>query len=325
MQKLGFINSSVLIFCIWSLFGCCTLFNIPAPNRNLQEVTLQGTGNDKILVVPIDGIISDEVPSNIWGMKGDSMIAKTVSMLKKASQDSKIKGVILKIDSPGGTVTGSDQLYKEVLGFKKQTGLPIVSLFVKIAASGGYYVAMASDYIVAEPTNITGSIGVVMQNLNAKEGLEKIGVKDQSIVSGKNKAIGSAFREMTPEQQQILQSVVTDLYSRFFEVVTKGRKNLTADQIRPLADGRIYTAKQAEKNGLVDKIGYLEDAVTSVMQRPEYKKTDGNSDPQVIVYTTVKRDDANIYQIKNEGPVSNGMLDTLSGRFERKFMYLWMP
>lgn len=320
-------NIVLTILLLLGLYGCCT-FNLPysGTSNTLLEVKLQGSDDDKILVIPIDGVISNEQKSSgFFSPKQDSMIAKTVAMLKKASKDSNIKGVLLKIDSPGGTVTGSDLLYKEILNFKKQTNLPVVSLFAKVTASGGYYVAMASDYIVAQPTNITGSIGVVMQSINAKEGLEKIGVKDQSILSGRNKAIGSSLREMTEEQKQILQSVVDDLYGRFFQVVVRGRKNLTPKQIRPLADGRIFTSNQAKKHGLVDQIGYLEDAVKSLMKRPNYKKSSGNNDPKVVTYTNIKREEINIYQVHNEGSQPNTLVEYLNNRFDRKFMYLWTP
>lgn len=286
---------------------------------------IQGTGNDKILVVPIEGVISEEGKANFLGTsKRDSILVSVKRQLDRAKKDPSIKAVILKINSPGGTVTASDIIYREILLFKQFTDIPVLAMFMDTAASGAYYIAMASDYISAHPTTVTGSIGVIIRGINFKEGLDKIGVKEQTFASGPNKNIGSPTSEMTPEQKAILQGVVNGLYDRFLEVVVSGRPKLKESRIRELADGRIYTANQALSNGLVDGIGYFQEAVKKTTELPNYRGTDSN--PRIVTYTSQPSEFTNIYEssvLKGFGPdlkLLNRLLDSSSSA---KFLYLW--
>ena len=253
------------------------------------------------------------------------MVAKVVSHLNRARDDISIRAIILKINSPGGGVTASDIIYKEIHKFKQERNIPVVAVFMDVAASGGYYVAMAADRVYAHPTTITGSIGVIFGLLNVKEGLDKIGIKDYSITSGDNKAIGSPTKEMTEEQRQILQSIINDMYDRFVTVVDKGRPDLRRDTILKLADGRIYTANQAKKNGLVDDIGYFDEFVRKTTELPNYVGEGKN--PRLVLYTKSERKMDNIYQTPGAqtSDLNRILRQLVFPGSSAKFYFLWNP
>jgi protease-4 len=300
----------------------------PERDAELTEHIMEGVDKDKILILSVDGAIS-ESPSggNIFGTGGsESTVSAIINDLFKASFDRDIKGIILKINSPGGTVTGSDLIYRELIKYKAATGVPIVALFMDKAASGGYYVAMSADKIVSLPTAVTGSVGVILSGFNVKEGLDKIGVKDQSITSGANKAIGSPFSEMKPEQKLILQSIVNNLYERFFNIVKMNRQNVSEQRLREICDGRIFTADQALKEGMIDKVGYFEEAVSELMKIDRYAKnaTPNNYKPRIVYYSHIKQKVRSVYQILAEQSNTFGALESLlKAGTEVKFMYLW--
>ena len=287
----------------------------------LNERILQGTGKDKILVISIEGMISDERKENLFGIQKDSMISVINEQLKMAYKDSDIKGVILKINSPGGTVTASDIIYKEISNFKKLKNIPVHSLFMDVAASGAYYIAMASDSITSHPTCVTGSIGVVMQSLNFSEVMTKIGIKNQTVASGKNKTIGSPLEPQSKEHAEIMQAIIDDLYNRFFSIVASGRPAISRENLKKLADGRIYTANQAKANGLVDNIGYFQEAVNFLKNDAKYKKGIDGENPRIIHYTYSNDTNANIYNMKKpDFDFQFALPNRLSG-----FLYLWNP
>lgn len=178
------------------------------------------------------------------------------------------KGIMLYINSPGGTVYESDELYLKLVEYKEVTGRPIYAYFGSQACSGGYYIAMAADYIVANRNCWTGSIGVIVSLLNCKDLYEKLGIEEIDITSGANKAMGSAGLDLTEEQYAILQSLVDEAYDQFVEIICTGR-NMDDATVRTLADGRIYSAKQALEHKLVDAIGSMEDAKATLAQNYE--------------------------------------------------------
>ena len=234
-------------------FNNMKLFDVPERTIDLNEQVVTGKDRDKILVINVDGVISDSPDSGAFGFStSESMVARIKEELNVAQKDSDIKGVILKVNSPGGGVTASDIIYRELNLFKSKKKIPIVALFMDTAASGGYYISMSADAIIAHPTTVTGSIGVIISSLNFKEGMDKIGVKDQTITSGPNKNILSPFDEFSPEKRKIIQSIVDDMYKRFFNIVKKNRTKIDSQKLKSLADGRIFTADQAFKEGLVD-------------------------------------------------------------------------
>lgn len=178
--------------------------------------------------------------------------------VEKMEKSKKNKGILLYVDSPGGAVYQSDELYLRLMEYKEKTKRPIWAYFASEACSGGYYISMAADKIYANRNSWTGSIGVIISLMNCKDLYDKLGIKEIDITSGKNKAMGSTGLDLTDEQYDILQSLVDEAYDQFVGIVSDGR-NLDEETVRKLADGRIYSAKQAKEKLLIDEIGSLED------------------------------------------------------------------
>jgi protease-4 len=199
---------------------------------------------DKIAVVDIKGVITSS--------RG------IVEEIEKLKENDEVKAIILRINSPGGGVGPSQEIYREVLRAKEKK--KIIASMESVAASGGYYVACASDLIVANPGTITGSIGVVMEFSNVEDLLKKIGFRSYVIKSGKHKDIGSPLREMTSEEKAILQGVIDSVHNQFVRAVAEGR-NMKERKVRQIADGRIFSGEQAKELGLVDRLGSLQDAI----------------------------------------------------------------
>lgn len=244
--------------------GCISIDLPTGRVEPLLESTVGGdTGSDKkVLILEIEGVIL-ETPevSDFFGTLSEGMAGRLREELDRAREDDAIVALLLRINSPGGTVTGSDLVYREIQRFKQERRLPVVAQMMGLATSGGYYVAMAADEVRAEPTSVTGSIGVIFAGLNLTGLMEKIGVEDQTLTSGEFKDAGSMLRPMRPEEREQLRSVLDDLYTRFVEVVRSGRSRLSPEQIDALADGRIFSAAQALERGLVDGIGSIDDAL----------------------------------------------------------------
>lgn len=320
----------VLFFFEACIIGNSVKFPSLGPDKEaeLLEHVMEGSDKDKILILSIDGVISENPTGSslFGGGGGESTVSAIINDLIKASFDKDIKGVILKVNSPGGTVTGSDLIYRELMKYKASTGVPIVALFMDKATSGGYYVAMAADKIVSLPTSVTGSVGVILSGFNVKEGLDKLGIKDQAITSGQNKAIGSPFVEMKPEQRMILQSIVTNLYERFFSIVKLNRQNVPEQKLREICDGRIFTADQALREGMIDRVGYIEDTISELMKMEKYSKnaSPNNTKPRLIYYSHIKQKVRSVYQIiAEESNQFSALENLLKATSEIKFMYLW--
>jgi protease-4 len=241
--------------------GCITvkvsLFEEPGP---LKETTVSGYGRDKVLLLDISGVIL-EGPHRILGLlKGVTSPARVKEELEKAAKDRRIKAVVIKINSPGGTVAASDVILHDLQAFKAERGLPVVVCLQGLATSGGYYVAQAGDTIIAYPTCITGSIGVLAMKLNLRGLMDKVGVDDDMVKSGRWKDFWSPFRPASPKEKEMMQQIIDQFYRGFVDVVATGRK-LSLQEARQAADGRIFTAEQAKDLKLVDQLGYLDDAL----------------------------------------------------------------
>lgn len=291
----------------------------------LREVQVSGSGKNKILVLNISGMITSEDIRLFSGiLSQESTVEVVKEQLNKAMGDDQLKALILRINTPGGTVTGSDIVYRELKRFKEERGVEIVASMMEVSTSGGLYVAMAADKIMAHPTTVTGSIGVIFQNFNVEELFKKIGIKDISIKSGDKKDMGSPFRKITGEEEEILKNINSDLFEKFLETVADGRKGLEMDNIRSLADGRIFSSKQALDAGLIDEIGYLEDAIEMA------KRGAGISKASIVMYTRPGYYKSSIY---SQAPISGlGVENTLTFGIDRiynsltpRFMYLWVP
>jgi protease IV len=280
-----------LLLCAACIKPKITLF--PDGTDPLEEFTLEGSGKEKVLLVPVRGFISDN-PRNLPFSRRRSTVQEVVSHLKKAEEDKDVKAVILKVDSPGGSVTASDILYHEIMGYKERSGAKLVALAMGVAASGGYYISLPADTIIAHPTSIIGSIGVVFLRPNVGGLLEKIGVEVQVDKSGKNKDMGSPFRKATPEEEQMLQSLIDEMAARFLSLVGSHRKTV---EVADVASARIYGTAEAMRLGLVDRIGYVDDAIR------EAKTLAGLSeDAKVVVYRRTEFPDDNVYNTSTARP-----------------------
>lgn len=310
-----------LLVALSFLHAACIHINIPPPPAPLEEHQVSGSGKDKILLVDVSGMISSEDKESFYTYP--SMIATIKEELTRASRDESVKALVLRINTPGGTVTASDIIHHELKLFKASRKVPVIASIMDVGASGGYYIASAADRILAHPSTVTGSIGVIMLTVNAHGLLEKVGVEATAITSGPRKDMGSPFRVMTPEERGIFQALIDSFYQRFLSVVQDGRPNLQMDQIKKLADGRIYTGDQAKAAGLVDDIGYLEDAIEAA------KKKAGLTEAKVVTYRRPGDYSSNIYtKVMAPSPLAAlGNLDVMA--FVRggtpQFMYLWMP
>lgn len=306
------------------LVAGCTFNFVPAP-QPLKQVTVHGSKGPRIALIDIEGVLTEGSQQQFFGPAKPSQVARLRESLKAAASDKKVAGVILRVRSPGGTVSASEVMYHEVMAFKKETNKPVIAYIQGIGASGGYYVAMAADEIIAHPATITGSIGVVFWGVNLTGLFEKIGIKDQTLKSGEFKDAGSWTREMKPEERAQIQSVIDDFHSRFKSVVQAGRPNLTGAQIDKAADGRIYSAKQARELGLVDRIGHVDVALSRMKQRI------GAQEIRVVTYQRPGEYRGSIYthieqnDIKVEAMNFGRRSPSAGGTMEPGFYYLWMP
>jgi protease-4 len=220
---------------------------------------------NKVAIIDVDGILMNCKTSSLLMGSGDNPVSAFREKLDLAANDKHVKAVVLRINSPGGAVTASDIMYQDLVNFRRDTHKPVVACMMDVAASGAYYLAMGCDKVYAHPTTVTGSIGVIMSLYNASGLFEKIGVSSNPIKSGPNKDLGNPFRPMTEEERAILQGMVNSFYNQFVQVVVRGR-SLPEERVRVLADGRVYTGIDAKNEGLVDEVGYLEDAIDAAKQ-----------------------------------------------------------
>ncbi|MDF2607209.1 MAG: signal peptide peptidase SppA, type [Bacillales bacterium] len=245
-----------------------------------EEVIVEdGNQEDKIAIFELNGVIQDVEDTGTMFSDVGYNHKVFLNMLDYAKNDATVKGIILKVNSPGGGVYESAQIHKKLLEIKNEAKIPVYVSMGSMAASGGYYISAPADKIFASPETITGSLGVIMQSLNVTGLAKKYGVTYDTIKSGQYKDIMNPVREMTKEERDILQSMVQNSYNNFVDVIAEGR-GLDKNEVRKIADGRIYDGIQAEKIKLVDKLGYEEDAIKDM--RKKYKL----SDAQVIKYET---------------------------------------
>ncbi|HQU32012.1 MAG TPA: signal peptide peptidase SppA [Candidatus Brocadia sapporoensis] len=320
------ISVTVLVLCLIFTLGCSFISVSLVPTiEPLRETAVAGSGKNKILVIDVSGIISETKRQGLAGLSDEpDMVALIKEELKTAARDKYIKAIILRINSPGGTVTASDMIYHEIEQFKKGTDRKVIACIMDLGASGGYYVAVSADKIIAHPTTVTGSIGVIMLNLSMEGLLQKIGVKDTSIKTGEYKDMGSPLKTMTDDERKIFQGVMDTLYERFLMVIAENRKGLTPEKLRSLADGRIYTAQQALEYGLVDRIGYLDEAISLA------KEEAGLTEASIVMYHRPGAYKNNIYsQLSSAGfgtiNLLNIDLKTFVNSGTPSFMYLWAP
>jgi protease-4 len=293
----------------------------------LEEVTLReprGLTGNRILVVDVGGLIST-TPGGVLSTGRRCTPDSVGAVLDQARRDHRIKAVLVRIDSPGGGVTATDMITHELLAFRAETGIPVHAMIMASGCSGGYYVATAAERIWAHPSAITGSIGVIAVFLQLQGLAGKIGVDEVIIKSGDLKDIGSPLRDMKPEERALLQSMIDEFYGLFLDRIAAARPRLPSrEAVRPLADGRVFTASQAVEAGLVDGLGYLDDAVAGLL------KAAGLRDARVVTYAYGPNDNGTLYSPTASAPalpaaINLRLLDLPTQAAEPGFHYLWLP
>jgi protease-4 len=323
-------NALLFVLSLWVLSGCTGInVSLLPATKPLEEKVLEGKGTPKILLVDLDGVISfKEETDKLQLSPRPSKVAFFREALRKAEADSDIAGMIVRINSPGGTVAASDTIYHEIMSFKQRKKIPVNAYIMELCASGGYYVASASDRIIATPTAVAGSIGVIAMRFNIEGLLSKIGVSEETYKSGPKKDFWSPFRPSTEEEKKMLQDIIDKLYVRFVGVVYANRqKVLTEQEVKALADGRILTANGALDARLIDQVAYLDEAIEAM------KKSLRIEQARVITYIRPKTFKSNIYSEYSEMPLPRSqVINLISINAEElslfsgvQFMYLWNP
>jgi len=313
----------LIVFLTTAVMGCVPKISLlPDYTGPLKEFTISGTGADKVLMIPIAGVLSDKRRGSV--VEKPSIVQEVVAQLQLAEKDPRIKAVVLKINSPGGTVTASDILYHEIAAFKKRSGAKIVAAAMDLTASGGYYVALPADFIMAHPTSIVGSVGVIMIVPRVSGLMDKIGVSVSIYKYGEEKDMASPFRPATTEENRLLQDMTDQFGKRFVGLVETHRK-LAPGAIKAIASARVFTGVEAKQVGMVDGVGFLSDALL------EAKKLAGlPEDARVVVYRRNKYANDTIY---NNATARSGNLNVslvnlnlpaAVSSLDPGFYYLWL-
>lgn len=247
---------ALIVICLVAALGNW-LAGEPATETSSRR--LSSEGSPEIALLDVYGTISDEAAAGPLAAASSSNANALIKAIREARKDN-VKAILLHINSPGGTAAASQAVYSELMRTRKETDIKIVASLGDVAASGGYYVASAAHHIMANPASLTGSIGVIVQTQNISPLLDRVGVETNTIKSGQFKDILSPFRDTSTNERELLQTIVMDSYQQFLEAIVAGR-NISLETLRPLADGRIFTGRQAQEVNLVDSLGNSYDAL----------------------------------------------------------------
>jgi len=313
-----------------ALSGCGqTAFHIELvpTDRQLEETRIQSDAGlfvfDKIAIIDIDGSLYNRQKGG-WLSRGENPVSLFIEKLDKAAADKSVKAVVLRLNSPGGTVAASDIMYHRLMEFRQKTGKPVIACVLGIGCSGAYYIACGCDGIVAQPSSVVGNIGTIFQTFSVAGTMEKIGVKAVTIKSGELKDMASPLHDLSGEEQKVLQGIIKHLSEQFFAVVRNGRKTIDEKKMAELSDGRVFTAEQALEQGLIDKIGYLDDGIKWIKEMAGVKKS------RVVIYNRPSSYMPNAYGVASAnaegiGPLVNLELPDWLNSGGAQFLYLWQP
>jgi protease IV len=254
----------LIVICFTAALGNWVVGSAPFQDSDRRKSSVD------VALIEIYGGISDTASASPFGSSGGTSANALLESIDEARKD-KVKAILLRINSPGGTAAAAQSVYHELMRTRKETDIKIVASLGDLAASGGYYIASAAHHIVANPSTLTGSIGVIVQTQNVAPFLDKLGIQAGSVQSGRYKDILSPFRSTTEEDRKIIQGIVSDSYEQFLDSIVEGRK-ISRAELRPLADGRIYTGAQAKAVKLVDSLGNYRDAVKKTTELIRLKR-----------------------------------------------------
>lgn len=308
-----------LLFAVLLLPGCAPKMKLFSDSTDpLLEYTLEGEGDAKIAVIAVRGMISDSPRTGLLRTK-PSVVQDVVARLRLAREDEDVRAVIVQVDSPGGTITASDILYNEIKRFKAETKKPVLAVFMDLSASGGYYLSLPCDEIWAHPTTVTGSVGAVFMRPNVTGLMDMAGVSVAVSKSGRNKDMGSPFRTETDEERELMDRMMDEFGGRFLGLVQEHRK-LTPEAAELVATARIFAAPEAERLGLVDAIGYMDE----VIDRAE--KLAGVEQARVVAYRRSAYPDDTVYNTEASAEAQLQLIKTgLESALPPKagFYYAW--
>ena len=313
MKKI-IIQMAALVLLVASA-GCTLLkFSVGDELQPLTERVIAGSGRDKVLLIDLSGFISSQESDPLFGgKKKPGLPARVREELDRARKDRSVKALVLRINSPGGSVTASDVLYHEIKAFKRDTGVKVLAHIMDLGTSGAYYAALAADKITAQPTSVTGSIGVIMFRLDATGLMQKIGLQTVEISSGERKGMGSPFRALLPEEKALFQNLIDSLQDRFVNIVVEER-SLAPEAVKKLADGRVFTSREAQVAGLVDGIGYIDDAVEQAKKLANLERA------SVVTYFRPGEYRDNVYSMNLINIDMNALAEA-----GPHFLYVWWP
>ncbi len=311
-----------------SLTGCGTPSFLITPvqdAKTLEETTVadgKGWFPDKVAIVEVEGMIENIKGGGLL-TPSDNPVSMFVQELDKAEKDDTVKAVVLRVNSPGGTVSASDAMYQILKRFKARTHKPVVASIQELGASGAFYVSCGADKIVAQPTSLVGSIGVIFETYNVSGAMSKIGVQSLNYKSAAHKDIGSPFRAATPEEEVIMQGLVDEYFAKFKGIVTANRPIADQSQFPMMTDGRVFSGEQAQKLGLVDQTGLLADAIDLAKSLAKVP------DAKVVEYKHPYAAGGSIYALNSAPlPQSNVLhldLPDSATMLPSGFYYLWKP
>ena len=306
--------------------GAFQIEMIPA-DKELKETRVQKAKgwfiSDKIAIIDVDGVMADERQGGLL-RAGENPVSTFIEKLDKAEADPDVKAVVLRLNSPGGTVVAADIMYHSLKEFKRKTKKPVIVCVTGMACSGGYYLACGGDGIIAQPSSVVGNIGTIFQTYSVSGTLEKIGVKTVTIKSGQFKDIGSPLHDLSESERKVLEGINEQMFQLFVDVVRKGRTAISEQKLQELTDGRVFTAEKALDDKLIDRIGYLADAIKWAKESSGVKKA------KVVMYHRPSAYTPNVYSSAMykasglEELINFGLPDWLTSG-GTQFLYLWQP
>lgn len=323
-----------------AMTGCAPLSFLITPIPDAPQLREHVLSRDsvwsegRVAIVEIEGVISDAVQTSMFGAVSQNPVAVLKEKLDAAARDNRVKALVLRINSPGGGVTASSLMHREVQRFRETTHKPVIACMMDVAASGGYYVACAADRIYAHASTVTGSIGVIMILPDLSGTLSKLGARANVIKSGPMKDAGTPLREMNSDDRALFERLVGEMYESFLDVVAAGRPMIEKPRLRQIADGRVYLGPQAKALGLVDEIGSLSDALDAAWTAAGMR----SGSPKVVIsYGPRYAYRPNVYASTASDPPQNAAAGERAAAIIHvelphwltsgtpQFMYLWSP
>jgi len=307
-------------FLVLGLSGCTLVKISLVPEQEpLKERVIQGQGPDKVALLHLQGVLlEDRLQKGLLSFSGrEGVLSRLAEELAQAAGDERVKAVLVMINSPGGSVTASDLVFHQLDTHRSRTGQKVVACLMGVAASGGYYSALAADRIVALPTSTTGSIGAVALRLDISGLMRKYGLEAEAVRSGPYKDMWSLFRPSTQEERAIIQSLIDDFFGRFKSLVRERRPGMDGEALARATDGRIFTAAQALELGLVDELAYPDQAFERA------KELAGLKEARLVLYHRPGAYRPNLYAAAEAPSGSGPFLSSLAPG--PHFMYLWLP